>query len=140
MGPKWSIYPKQFFLVQTIVITFIYLLAVFIVQNSRKFLTADPELWGCAILGPKMVHLPQTKFFLEKKLNIIFIYLLTPSKCTKFLKNSYSGSRVMRMCHFGGQNGPIAQMRIFFRKSVYEPCSFHSCLSTYQKSKSDINL
>ena len=25
-----------------------------------KILTADPELWGWAIFGPKMVHLPQT--------------------------------------------------------------------------------
>ena len=95
----------------------------------------DVPFWG-----PKWSICLKQNFFWKKKLNIIFIYLLTPSKCTKFLKNSYSGSRVMRMCHFGGQNGPIAQMRIFFRKSVYEPCSFHSCLSTYQKSKSDINL
>ena len=32
-GPKWSICPEQFFLVQTIIITLIYLLARFIVQN-----------------------------------------------------------------------------------------------------------
>ena len=31
-------------------------------------------------------------------------------------------------------------MRIFFRKPVNEPCFFHSCLSTCQKLKSDINL
>ena len=29
----------------------------------KKILTADPELWGCTIFGPKMVHLPQTIFF-----------------------------------------------------------------------------
>ena len=47
----------------------------------------------------------------------------------------------MRMHHFWVQNGPFAQMRIFFKKTpVNKPCSFHSCLSTYQKSKSDINL
>ena len=118
---------NKIFLVQTIIITFIYLLALFIVQNFKKLLqpiqsyedvpfsgpkwpicheqflfgtnhyyyfhlptgpfhcpkffhlptgpfhcpeflkiiTADPELRGCAIFGPKMVHLPQTKFFLE---------------------------------------------------------------------------
>ena len=32
LGPKWSICPKQIFLVQTIIITLIYLLALFIVQ------------------------------------------------------------------------------------------------------------
>ena len=36
--------------------------------------------------------------------------------------------------------GPFPQMRIFFRKPVNEPCFFHSCLSTCQKSKSGINL
>ena len=46
----------------------------------------------------------------------------------------------MRMCNFWAQNGPFPQMRIFFRKPVNEPCFFHSCLSTCQKSKSDINL
>ena len=49
----------------------------------------------------------------------------------------------MRKHNFWVQkNGPFLQMRIFFRKAVYDPCSFHSCLSTCQKSskKSDINL
>ena len=44
----------------------------------KKILTADPELLECAILGPKMVHLPQTNFFFWKIINIIFIYLLAP--------------------------------------------------------------
>ena len=34
---------NKFFLVQTIIITFIYLLALFIVQNLKKILTEDPE-------------------------------------------------------------------------------------------------
>ena len=53
---------NKFFLIQTINITFIYLLAFFIVQNLKKILKADPELWRRAILGPKMVHLPQKRF------------------------------------------------------------------------------
>ena len=44
------------------------------------------------------------------------------------------------MCNFRVQNDPFPQMRIFFRKPVNEPCFFLSCLSTCQKSKSDINL
>ena len=43
-----------------------------------KILTADPELWGCTIFEPKMVHLPQTIFFFWKIINIILIYLLAP--------------------------------------------------------------
>ena len=35
---------------------------------------------------------------------------------------------------------PIWPNEKFFRKPVNKPCSFHSCLLTYQKSKSDINL
>ena len=37
-GQKWPIWPEQFFLVQTIIITFIYLLALFTVQNFKIFL------------------------------------------------------------------------------------------------------
>ena len=73
-------------LVQAINIIFIYLLAPFIVQSFKKILTADPELWGCTIFGPKMAHLPKREFFHKTH------------------------------------------------------CSFHSCLSTCQKSESDINL
>ena len=46
----------------------------------------------------------------------------------------------MRMRNFWAQNGSFPQMRIFFRKPVNEPCFIHSYLSTYQKSKSAIDL
>ena len=42
-GPKWPICAEQFFLVQ-IVIAFMYLLALFIVQNFKEPHTGDPEL------------------------------------------------------------------------------------------------
>ena len=45
--------------------------------HSLLILTADPELWGCAIFELKMVHLTQTKFF-WKIIKIILIYLLAP--------------------------------------------------------------
>ena len=57
---------NKFFLVQIIIFTFIYLLALFTGQNFKQILTMNPELWGCIIFGPKMVHLPQTKKFFEK--------------------------------------------------------------------------
>ena len=41
------------FLVQNIIITFIYLLTLFTVQNFKKILTADPELRYAPFLGPK---------------------------------------------------------------------------------------
>ena len=40
-----------------------YLLAPFILQNVKKILRADLELWECAIFGTKMAHLLLTKFF-----------------------------------------------------------------------------
>ena len=57
-GPKRPICSEQNFLVQTIIITFIYLLAFFIVQNLKKILIVDPELWRCGISGSKLIHLP----------------------------------------------------------------------------------
>ena len=97
-----------------------------------EILTTDPELWGCSIFGPKMVHLPQIFFW--KIINIILIYLLAQFTVQNFKKNPSRGSRVMRMHNFWAQN------ENFFRKPVNEPCFFHSCLSTCWKSQSDINL
>ena len=65
---------------------------------------------------------------------------ISPFPCAKLKKNSSNGSRVMRMHNFCAQNDPFLQMRSFFRTPVNEPCFFHSCLSTCQKSKSDLNL
>ena len=48
-----------------------YLLAPFILQNFKKILRADPELWGCAIFGPKMAHLSWTKIFWYKLLLLL---------------------------------------------------------------------
>ena len=53
---------NKIFLAQTMIITFMYLLALFIVQNLKNILQ-QIQLWGCAISGPKMVHLPKTKIF-----------------------------------------------------------------------------
>ena len=77
---------SNIFLVQTI-ITFIYLLALFIVQNFKKILTANPKLWGCTIFGPKMVHLPQTIFFWKKiLLSFSSTYYRPLSLCKIFKK------------------------------------------------------
>ena len=56
-------------------------------------------------------------------------------------KNSYNRPRDMRMHHFWAENGPFPQMRIFSEYLLISLVPFiHSCLSTCQKSKSDINL
>ena len=60
--------PNKNFFWKIINIILIYLLAPFIVQNFKKILPADPELWGCAIFGPKMAHFPKWEFFSENLL------------------------------------------------------------------------
>ena len=57
-----QIAPKEFSQKTTNKI-FMYLLAPFILQNFKKILRADPELWECAIFEPKMAHLYWTKIF-----------------------------------------------------------------------------
>ena len=53
---------------------FIYLLALFIVQNFKKILKEDVSFFG-----PKWFICPKQNFFFLKKINnIIFIYLLAP--------------------------------------------------------------
>ena len=78
------------------------------------------------------------KHFLGKIINITFIYLLT-NFIVPNLKKIYNRPTVMRMHHFGPEMDQFAQINIFL-KTVNKPSSYHSCLSTFQKSKSDINL
>ena len=40
-------------------IIFIQVLASFIVQSFKKILPVDPGLWGCAIFGHRIAHLPK---------------------------------------------------------------------------------
>ena len=96
-----------------------YLLAPFILQNFKKILRADPELWGCAIFRTKMAHLSWTIFFgTNQTIIITFIYLLTLF-IVQNLKNYYSQSRIMRMCHFRAQKWPICHEQNFFGTNHY---------------------
>ena len=55
--------PHTIFFWKVISIILIYLLAPSIVQNFKKILPADLELWGWAIFGPKMARFPKWEFF-----------------------------------------------------------------------------
>ena len=123
----------KIFIKKILVITFIYLLALFTVQNLKEFLQ-QIQNYDDALLGPKW-----SNNFFWKIITIILIYLLAPFIVQNF-KNSSSGSRVMRMYNLWAHNSPFHQIRVFFWESVNEPCFFYSCLSPCQKSKSDINL
>ena len=54
--------PEQNILVQTIIITFIYLLALFIVQNLKKFLQRIQSYEDAQFLGPKWPISPNENF------------------------------------------------------------------------------
>ena len=73
-----------FFLVQTVIITFIYLLALFIVQNLKKFLQRIQSYDNVQFLGPKWSICP--KCFFWKIINIILFYLLAPFTVQNFKK------------------------------------------------------
>ena len=62
---------NKIFLVQTITITFIYLLALFIVQNLKKIWQWILSYEDVPFLGPK-------QNFFWKIINSIFIYQLAP--------------------------------------------------------------
>ena len=51
--------PNNFFLAQTIIITLIYLLALFIVQNLQKILNLIQICEDAPFMGPKWFILPK---------------------------------------------------------------------------------
>ena len=71
IGWKGQNVPNEIFSRKTTNKIFMYLLAVFILQNLKKIFTANPELWGSAIFVPKMAHLSWTKFFWYKPLSLL---------------------------------------------------------------------
>ena len=76
---------NKIFLVQTIIITFIYLLALFIVQNLKKFLQQIQSYEDAPFLGPKWSICPKHVFF-WKIIKITLIYLLAPFIVQNFKK------------------------------------------------------
>ena len=82
------------FLVQTNIITFIYLLALCIVQNLQKILLPDPKLWGCAIFGTKIVHFLECYYY-------HFHQLLAPFILQNFRKILPADPELWRSATFG---------------------------------------
>ena len=63
----------------------------------------------CHFWAQNGLFAPNKFFFLEKIINIIFIYLFGPFHCAKFQKkNSYSRFKVKSMHLLWAQNGPFA--------------------------------
>ena len=70
-----SFFLNKILLVQNIIITFIYLLALFILQNFKKFLQPIQSYGDVQVLGAKWSICSKQNFF-WKIIKIILIYLL----------------------------------------------------------------
>ena len=107
------------FLVQTIIITVIYLLALFVVQNLKKLQwiqsCEDVPFWG-----PKWSICPKQIFF-WKIINIILIYLLALF-IVQNLKKLLQWIQSYEDAHFLGPKLPISANENFSRKAITEPC------------------
>ena len=124
---------NKIFLVQTIIITFIYLLALFIVQNFKKFLQWIQSYEDAPFLGPKWSICPN--FFCGKLLKS-FLSTYLPISLGKILKNYSSWSRVTWKCDFWAQNGPFPQMRIFSENLLMSlASSIHAYLHAKNQSQ-----
>ena len=109
--------PNKFFLVKTIHITFIYLLAPFIVQNFQKILPTDPVMRMCYFWAQNDPF-PPNKNFLEKSL-ILFSSIYWPLLLYKLFKKFLLR---IQSCEdaFWAQNGPkwpICPNEIFFQNT-----------------------
>ena len=73
MGRNDQIAPSKIFSRKTITIISISLLAPLIVQY-KTIIVADPELWGCTILGPEWLICPEEELF-GKAIDMISMYI-----------------------------------------------------------------
>ena len=111
---------SKIFLVQPIVITFIYLLVLCIVQNFKKFLQWIQSYDDAPFLGPKWSICPN---FFWKIIDIVPIYLSAPFIVQNF-KKFYQRIQSYEDSQFLGQNGPFPQMRILSENLLTSLVSF----------------
>ena len=109
-GPKWPICPEQKIFGTSHYYYFYLLTGPF---QCAKFV--DPELWGCAIFGSKMVHLPQTNCFFGKLL-ISFSSTYQPLSLCKILKNSSTDPEFWGCTIFGLKMANFSKSE-FFQKT-----------------------
>ena len=64
LDPKWSICSEHIFLYKPL-LSLSSNCCPFHCAKFKKIPTVDQDLQGCAIFGPRMVHLPHTILFLE---------------------------------------------------------------------------
>ena len=109
---------NKLFLVQTIIITFIYLLALLSVQNLKKSYSISRVMRMHNFWTQKDPFAPNNFFFLENYYYHSHLHI-SPFHRETFLKTSSSRSRVMRMHNFWDQNTPICPEQNFFCTNHY---------------------
>ena len=131
LGPKWFICPKQnLFLKKIIKIIFIYLLAPFNRQNFKKILRANPELWACAMFGPKIPQFVLNKTFWYKPLLLLSSTYWSFSFGKIKKKNILTADAELWGCAiFWTQNGSFAPNKnLFGRLSISLSPTFKTLL------------
>ena len=111
---------NKFFLVQAIIVTFIYLLALFTVQNFKKLLQWIPSYKDMPFLGPKWSICPKTNFFLENYQYHSHLPI-SPFHCAKLKKKFFQRIQSYEHVQFLGPKWPISPNENFFRKPVNQP-------------------
>ena len=119
-------------LVQTIIITFIYPLALFIVQNLKKFLQWIQSYEDVPSLGPKWSICP-TQIFFEKLLKS-FSSTYQPLSLCKIKKKISQWIQSYEDVQF---LGPFPQMRIFSENLLMSLVSF---IHTYLHAKNQSQI
>ena len=93
---------------------FMYKLAHFILQNFKKFLDTIQSYEDVPFLGSKQPISLEQNFFGTKL--YCFHLPIGTFHCANILKNSFRGSRDLRMHHFWARNGPFAPNKNIFGK------------------------
>ena len=139
MGPKWSIFPDQKLFGTNHCYYFHLPMGPFHCANLKKFLQRIQNYDDATFLDPKLSICSKRFFFFENY--YYYSHLpISPFRCAKFKKKFFQRIHSYENVQFLGPKLPISPNENFSRKLVNEPYFFYSCISTCQKSKSDINL
>ena len=116
---------NKIFLVQTIIITFIYLLALFTVQNLKKFLQQIQIYENMPFLGPKCsISFPLKNIYFGTNNYQHFHLPIGSFLCAKFKKILTADPEFITMHNFWAQYGPFPLMRIFSENLLMSLVSF----------------
>ena len=126
---------NKIFLVKTIIITFIYLLVLFNVQNLKKFLQWIQSYEDAPFLGPKWSICPKQIFF-WKIINIILIYLLAPFIVQNFKKILPADPELWGCTIFGPKMAHFPKWEFFSKNLSMSLVSFiHAYLHAKNQSQ-----